>query len=100
MLWPSRRRRSLWPIHKSLSEDWKSSAGAGQDHLRQHPDLRNGHGFAEAEPFDLLLPSWSVVMIAMLVNCAEEVRQEGTIVLLRAPFEADSAMELSPNCNL
>jgi exopolysaccharide production protein ExoQ len=32
-------------------------------------------GFAEAEPFDLLLPLWSIVLISLLV---EQIRKEGT----------------------
>jgi exopolysaccharide production protein ExoQ len=41
-------------------------------------------GFAEAEPFDLLLPLWAIVMLTMLVDCADTMSQEMTPVSLSA----------------
>ena len=55
-------------------------------------------GFAEAEPFDLLLPLWMVIMIAMLVNCGS-MNQEMAALSLPVQPEADSALKLSSNCN-
>jgi O-antigen ligase len=43
-------------------------------------------GLAEAEPFDLLLPLWAVVMIAMLVDGPDTVDQPMAPVLLPARF--------------
>jgi exopolysaccharide production protein ExoQ len=54
-------------------------------------------GFAEAEPFDLLLPLWMVIMIATLVNCGS-VSKEMPALSLLAPSEADSAVRHS-ECN-
>jgi len=55
-------------------------------------------GFAEAEPFDLLLPLWVVIMIAMLVNCGS-MNQEMPALAPCVPSETDSTFKLSPNCN-
>lgn len=37
-------------------------------------------GLAEAEPFDLLLPLWFIVLIGTLMSCPETVRQEVAVV--------------------
>jgi exopolysaccharide production protein ExoQ len=44
-------------------------------------------GLAEAEPFDLLLPLWAIVMLAMLVDSAVTVGQETITVLRSARFD-------------
>jgi O-antigen ligase len=56
-------------------------------------------GFAEAEPFDLLLPLWAIVMITMLVNCAGLPRRRLPASPLPAPSEGQPALQLSSNCN-
>jgi O-antigen ligase len=56
-------------------------------------------GFAEAEPFDLLLPLWAVVMITMLVNWTDPPRRKLPTSPLPAPFEGPLALQLSSNCN-
>jgi exopolysaccharide production protein ExoQ len=47
-------------------------------------------GLAEAEPFDLLLPLWAIVMLAMLADSTATAGQERTPPLLYARFEASS----------
>lgn len=48
-------------------------------------------GFAEAEPFDLLLPVWSVVLISMLTVC------ENTLVCTQLlPSSAGAQLRLAP----
>ena len=37
-------------------------------------------GLAEAEPFDLLLPLWFIVLIGTLVGCPETAEQEVPVV--------------------
>jgi O-antigen ligase len=56
-------------------------------------------GFAEAEPFDLLLPLWMVVMIAMLANCFDPVDAEMCAAALPEPSGARPALKLSSDCN-
>ena len=45
-------------------------------------------GFAVADPFDLLLPLWAIVLITMLVDCADTVGQDMATVLLPARSDA------------
>jgi O-antigen ligase len=47
-------------------------------------------GFAEAEPFDLLLPLWTIVLIAMLVDCADPIGQEMVTMAFPAQSHAQS----------
>jgi exopolysaccharide production protein ExoQ len=49
-------------------------------------------GFAEAEPFDLLLPLWSIVLIGLLV---ERIREEGTRASVASRQIAPDAASLS-----
>jgi exopolysaccharide production protein ExoQ len=41
-------------------------------------------GLAEAEPFDLLLPLWAIVLLTMLVECADRAEQEVHAVSISA----------------
>jgi exopolysaccharide production protein ExoQ len=47
-------------------------------------------GLAEAEPFDLLLPVWSVVLISMLTGCAD------TLVCSQSPISGAAQLTLTP----
>jgi exopolysaccharide production protein ExoQ len=42
-------------------------------------------GFAEAEPFDLLLPLWTIILIGLLVHHQDVTEEETTTVLLSVP---------------
>jgi exopolysaccharide production protein ExoQ len=53
-------------------------------------------GFAEAEPFDLLLPLWAIVMLAMLVDSAGTVGQETTTVVISARFDESNPVHSVP----
>jgi len=53
-------------------------------------------GFAEAEPFDLLLPLWAIVLITMLVDCADTMGQEMTVVSLSARSHAYTSVRPVP----
>jgi hypothetical protein len=53
-------------------------------------------GFAVAEPFDLLLPLWAIVLITMLVDCADTVGQEMVTVLLPARSDASTSVKHVP----
>lgn len=53
-------------------------------------------GFAEAEPFDLLLPLWAIVMLAMLVDSAGTVGQETTTASISARFDASNPAHSVP----
>jgi O-antigen ligase len=53
-------------------------------------------GFAEAEPFDLLLPLWAIVMIAMLVNCIDTMGQEIKTVSLSSESDASTPVRRVP----
>jgi hypothetical protein len=44
-------------------------------------------GLAEAEPFDLLLPLWFIVLISTLVSCPATAEQEVPVV--SAPARPD-----------
>jgi exopolysaccharide production protein ExoQ len=44
-------------------------------------------GLAEAEPFDLLLPLWVIVMLAMLADSSGTVGQETDVALFSAGFD-------------
>jgi exopolysaccharide production protein ExoQ len=50
-------------------------------------------GFAEAEPFDLLLPLWAIVVLAMLVDSAGTGGQDTTTVLLSARFDTSKLVQ-------
>jgi exopolysaccharide production protein ExoQ len=50
-------------------------------------------GFAEAEPFDLLLPLWTVVMVAVLVDSMETVGMKKAPALLSARYDAPRALQ-------
>jgi hypothetical protein len=56
-------------------------------------------GFAVAEPFDLLLPLWMVVMIAMLASRFDPVDPEMCATALPEPLGGAPALELSSDCN-
>ena len=53
-------------------------------------------GFAVAEPFDLLLPLWAIVLITMLVDYADTVGQEMVTVLLPARSDASTSVKHVP----
>jgi exopolysaccharide production protein ExoQ len=50
-------------------------------------------GLAEAEPFDLLLPLWAIIMLAMLVDAAGTGDQEATTVLLSTSFDGSNPVQ-------
>ena len=50
-------------------------------------------GFAEAEPFDLLLPLWAVVMIAMLVDAMETEAVGNTAAWPSVSFDASKTVQ-------
>jgi O-antigen ligase len=52
-------------------------------------------GFAEADPFDLLLPLWAVVMVAMLANCSGSMNSEMAAMPFSEPLEGGPALKLS-----
>jgi hypothetical protein len=52
-------------------------------------------GFAEADPFDLLLPLWAVVMVAMLANCSGSMNPEMAAMPFPEPLEGGPALKLS-----
>jgi exopolysaccharide production protein ExoQ len=52
-------------------------------------------GFAEADPFDLLLPLWAVVMVAMLANCSGSMNPEMAAMPFSEPLEGGPALKLS-----
>jgi exopolysaccharide production protein ExoQ len=51
-------------------------------------------GFAEAEPFDLLLPLWMVVLIAVQADCAETTGEEMAVVAL--PVQSHVPIAVQP----
>jgi exopolysaccharide production protein ExoQ len=51
-------------------------------------------GFAEAEPFDLLLPLWTIVLIAMHVDYAETIGQKVAFVAL--PVQSHVPIAVQP----
>ena len=53
-------------------------------------------GFAVADPFDLLLPLWAIVLITMLVDCADTVGQDMATVLLPARSDASISVLHAP----
>ena len=52
-------------------------------------------GLAEAEPFDLLLPLWLVVMFTMLAQNSDSTNQEMAAVAMPNPLEGGRALKLS-----
>jgi exopolysaccharide production protein ExoQ len=52
-------------------------------------------GFAEAEPFDLLLPLWAIVVIAMLVDCADPIGQEMVAMAFPAQSKAQGPVSVA-----
>jgi O-antigen ligase len=51
-------------------------------------------GLAEAEPFDLLLPLWAIILIGMLVNCADPVDEEiGSSCADSSPADVPAAVQ-------
>jgi exopolysaccharide production protein ExoQ len=53
-------------------------------------------GLAEAEPFDLLLPLWTIVVLAMLVDSSVTVGQERITVLRSARFDGSHPVQSAP----
>jgi exopolysaccharide production protein ExoQ len=53
-------------------------------------------GLAEADPFDLLLPLWEVVMLAMLAEAVGTLRQGATTVSLSARFDVPHPVQSVP----
>ena len=53
-------------------------------------------GFTVADPFDLLLPLWAVVLITMLVDCADTVGHEMATVLLPSRSDGSTLVQHVP----
>jgi O-antigen ligase len=56
-------------------------------------------GFAEAEPFDLLLPLWTIIMLATLTNRSDPTDQELGAARPPEALAATPALKLSSDCN-
>ena len=57
-------------------------------------------GLAEAEPFDLLLPLWSIVLISLLVERMSTVGQPTDARLLARGCDACTPLQPLPIMNL
>jgi exopolysaccharide production protein ExoQ len=53
-------------------------------------------GITVADPFDLLLPLWAVVLITMLVDCADTVGEEMATVLLSSRPDGSTLVQHVP----